>query len=172
MFFNGYFTLSILQAADLTDHFNYVELLQHPRYTCNCLCKQCTLRFNYFILGLRVPVFSFVSESLSYTVFWTKSKLENIIQTLNMNVSLFLLVCLFFCHCCCFLSYADLLQLNEILRKLHCIKAAQLNFCIYMQVPRHRLHTTKETIQPNNKAPRRTLLFGFFISYVMTVSAL
>ena len=93
MFFNGYFTLSILQAADLTDHFNYVELLQRPRYTCNCLCKQCTLRFNYFILGLKVPVFSFVSESLSYTVLWTKSKLEYILQTLNMNVSL-LFACL------------------------------------------------------------------------------
>ena len=120
MFFNGYFTLSILQAADLTDHFNYVELLQRPRYTCNCLCKQCTLRFNYFILGLKVPVFSFVSESLSYAVLWTKSTLEYILQTLNMNVSLFFACLSVFCRCCCFLSYADLLQPNEILRKLHC----------------------------------------------------
>ena len=39
------------------------------------------------------------------------------------------------------------------------------------QVLMHGLRTTKETIQPNNKAPRRTLLFGPFVSFVMTVPA-
>ena len=34
-------------------------------------------------------------------------------------------------------------------------------------VPRHRLRTTKEIVQPNIKAPRRTLLFGSFVSFVM-----
>ena len=32
------------------------------------------------------------------------------------------------------------------------------------RVPWHRLRTTKETIQPNNKAPRRTPSFGSFVS--------
>ena len=45
------------------------------------------------------------------------------------------------------------------------------SFMFLLQVPRHRLRITKETIQPNNKAPRRTLLFGFFVSFVMTLSA-
>ena len=36
---------------------------------------------------------------------------------------------------------------------------------------RHRLHRTKETTQPNNKAPRRTLFFGSFVFFVMTVPA-
>ena len=35
----------------------------------------------------------------------------------------------------------------------------------------HRLLTTKETIQPNNNAPRRNLSFGPFDSFVMTVPA-
>ena len=38
-------------------------------------------------------------------------------------------------------------------------------------ISRHRLHTPKETTQPNNKAPRRTLLFGSFVFLVMTVPA-
>ena len=35
----------------------------------------------------------------------------------------------------------------------------------------HRTRTTKETIQPNNKGPRGTLLFGSFVYFVMTVLA-
>ena len=35
--------------------------------------------------------------------------------------------------------------------------------------PRHTLRTTKETIQPINKAPRRTLLSGSFVSFVIMV---
>ena len=42
-------------------------------------------------------------------------------------------------------------------------------FLLY--VPRHRLRTAKETTQPNNKAFRRTLFFGSFLSFVMTVPA-
>ena len=38
-----------------------------------------------------------------------------------------------------------------------------------LQVPGQRLLTIKETMQPNNKAPRRTLLFGSFVSFVMTL---
>ena len=34
------------------------------------------------------------------------------------------------------------------------------------------LRTTEETIQPNNKAIRRTILFGSFVSFVMTVPAI
>ena len=34
------------------------------------------------------------------------------------------------------------------------------------------LRTTEETIQPNNKAPRRTILSGSFASFVMTVPAI
>ena len=36
---------------------------------------------------------------------------------------------------------------------------------------RHRLQTTKETLQPNNETSRRTLLFGSLVSFVMTVPA-
>ena len=43
--------------------------------------------------------------------------------------------------------------------------------CRYTYIPRYRLHTTKETIQPNDKSPRRTLLFSSSDSFVMTVSA-
>ena len=39
-------------------------------------------------------------------------------------------------------------------------------FGFLLQVPRHRLRTTKETIKPNNKAPRRTLLFASFVMMV------
>ena len=38
-----------------------------------------------------------------------------------------------------------------------------------LSVLRYRLRTTTETIQPNNKAPRRTLLFVSFVSFVMRV---
>ena len=38
--------------------------------------------------------------------------------------------------------------------------------CSYMYIPRYRLHTTKETIHPR----RRTLLFGYSDSFVMTIS--
>ena len=34
----------------------------------------------------------------------------------------------------------------------------------FLDVPRHRTSATKETIQPNNKAPR-TLLFDYFVSF-------
>ena len=34
------------------------------------------------------------------------------------------------------------------------------------------LRTTEETIRPNNKTPRRTILFGSFVSFVMTVPAI
>ena len=40
------------------------------------------------------------------------------------------------------------------------------------QVPRHRSRLTIETIHPYDKAPRRTLLFGSFTSFAMTVTAL
>ena len=42
--------------------------------------------------------------------------------------------------------------------------------CSYMYIPRYKLHTTKETIQPNNKSPRRTLLSSSSDSFVMTLS--
>ena len=45
-------------------------------------------------------------------------------------------------------------------RKLENFRRAVSRFLLLE--PRHRLRTTKETIQPNNKALRRTLLFGFF----------
>ena len=34
-----------------------------------------------------------------------------------------------------------------------------------------QIHTTKETIQANNKAPKRALLFGALVSFVMMVPA-
>ena len=36
-------------------------------------------------------------------------------------------------------------------------------------VSKSQITTTKETIQPNNKAPGRTLLFGTFVSFLITV---
>ena len=41
----------------------------------------------------------------------------------------------------------------------------------FLLVPRHRLRTTKETIQPKNKAPMRTILVGSFDSFVMMAPA-
>ena len=40
---------------------------------------------------------------------------------------------------------------------------------LFQYLPSHSSRTTKETMQPNNKRPRKTLLFGSFISFVMTV---
>ena len=58
---------------------------------------------------------------------------------------------------------------NHLHTESFCFKTD--GFVLYVQ--RHRLHTTKKkkTIQPNNKAPRRSPSFGSIVSFVMTVAA-